>query len=84
VEQVPVPADCSDGFLAAYWRRPHAYLDPEVRAGMSAFHNLAGDELRDGLARLEMDLASGAWARRNDALLHAREFDGGYRLIVAG
>ena len=32
VEPVPVPADCTDGFTAAYWRRPDAYLDEAVRA----------------------------------------------------
>jgi hypothetical protein len=26
-----VPHDCQDGFGGAYWRRPHAYLDPAVR-----------------------------------------------------
>jgi hypothetical protein len=35
VEVVPVPHDCTDGFGAAYWRRPGAYLDPTVRAGIS-------------------------------------------------
>jgi hypothetical protein len=35
VETVPIPHDCTDGFTAAYWRRPHAYLDPEVRRGHS-------------------------------------------------
>ena len=80
---VPVPADCTDGFLAAYWRRPERYLEPDVRAGMSAFHHLPADALRDGLARLERDIASGAWARRHAGLLALDEFDGGYRLIVS-
>ncbi|MET1111991.1 MAG: class I SAM-dependent methyltransferase [Allosphingosinicella sp.] len=26
VAPVPIPHDCTDGFLAAYWRRPAAYL----------------------------------------------------------
>ena len=26
VETVPVPCDCTDGFYAAWWRRPEAYL----------------------------------------------------------
>ena len=34
---VPVPHDCEDGFCSAYWRRPEAYLDPKVRAGISYF-----------------------------------------------
>ncbi|HEX6654000.1 MAG TPA: class I SAM-dependent methyltransferase, partial [Thermoleophilaceae bacterium] len=37
IEPVPIPHDCVDGFLHAYWRRPHAYLDPQVRAGISVF-----------------------------------------------
>jgi SAM-dependent methyltransferase len=37
VSRVPIPQDCTDGFMAAYWRRPRAYLDPEVRAGISSF-----------------------------------------------
>ena len=35
--ELPVPADCTDGFFAAYWRRPEAYLDPGVRATISTF-----------------------------------------------
>ncbi len=36
-EVVPIPHDCRDGFLMAYWRRPEAYLDPVVRANISVF-----------------------------------------------
>jgi len=25
---VPIPHDCTDGFMGAFWRRPEAYLDP--------------------------------------------------------
>ena len=81
VETVPIPHDCLDGFLYAYWRRPEAYLDPRIRAGISSFHLLSG--LEDGLARLADDLASGAWAERYRHLLELEEFDAGYRLVVA-
>jgi SAM-dependent methyltransferase len=37
VDRIAIPHDCVDGFLAAYWRRPEAYLDPKVRAGISGF-----------------------------------------------
>jgi len=30
IQPLPIPYDCTDGFLCAYWRRPHAYLRPEV------------------------------------------------------
>ncbi len=32
IATVPVPHDCVDGFLYAYWRRPAAYLDSRIRA----------------------------------------------------
>jgi SAM-dependent methyltransferase len=81
-EVVPVPWDCRDGFMSAFWRRPEAYLDPAVRAGISTLANRSEEELAEGLARLRGDLASGAWARRHAALLERDELDLGYRLFV--
>ena len=80
VEAVPVPRDCIDGFLAAYWARPAAYLDPAVQAGISSFA-LAG--AKTGIARLAADLESGAWHARYGHLLSADTLDVGYRLVVA-
>ena len=77
---VPVPHDCCDGFLYAYWRRPAAYLEPRIRSGSSSFWALDG--LDAGLQRLGEDLASGAWERRYDDLLARDEYDAGYRLVV--
>lgn len=82
IEIVPVPFDCSDGFFCAYWRRPHAYLDPEVRASISALALLDSAVLEPGLARLEADLRSGIWRERNRALLELDTCDFGYRLVV--
>ena len=78
---VPVPHDCSDGFLYAYWRRPAAYLDPRIRRGMSSFWALGNVD--DGLERLARDLANGEWERRHGALLRRDAIDAGYRLVVA-
>ena len=82
VEVVPVPSDCVDGFFAAYWRRPAAYLDPAVRASISFFAQLDAAAIEPGLARLRADLASGVWAARHADLLERDELDAGYRLIV--
>jgi SAM-dependent methyltransferase len=81
VVPVPVPWDCIDGFLGAYWRRPEAYLDPDVRGAISAFGLIKGVE--DGIARLRRDLEDGSWARRNADLQGREELDIGYRLVVA-
>ena len=79
---VPVPHDCVDGFLGAYWRRPHAYLDASVRSAISTFSKIHA--LEAGLTRLRRDLQDGTWERRYGDLLGRREIDLGYRLLVSG
>jgi SAM-dependent methyltransferase len=81
VHPVLVPHDCTDGFLGAYWRRPHAYLSPQVRASISTFDKLT--DAAGGLAALQRDLATGAWEQRHRDLLTQRAMDLGYRLVVA-
>jgi SAM-dependent methyltransferase len=80
IQDVPVPRDCTDGFLAAYWARPSAYLDPAVRSGISSF---ASPGAETGLAQLAADLKSGAWHARHGHLLSAETLDVGYRLVIA-
>ena len=83
IETVAVPSDCRDGFYAAYWRRPEAYLDPSVRAGISGFSMVDEQLTQRALAKLDADLESGEWRRRNAALLELDELDVGYRLVIA-
>jgi len=83
VSTVPIPWDCSDGFQGAYWRRPERYLDPAVRASISTFAMLPAAVVERGMARLAVDLASGAWAARNAQLLQRDDLDLAYRLIVS-
>jgi ubiquinone/menaquinone biosynthesis C-methylase UbiE len=84
VVPVPVARDCADGFAAAYWARPQAYLDPAVRAGISAFALLDPAVVDAAMARLAADLEDGTWARRCSDLLDLPALDVGYRLAVAG
>jgi hypothetical protein len=81
IHPVPIPADCSDGFLGAYWRRPARYLDAGARGAISGFARLR--DPAPGLERLRADLADGTWKRRHGDLLALSELDLGYRLIVA-
>ena len=81
VHPLPVPHDCVDGFLGAYWRRPHAYLDAGVRSAISTFAKL--HDLGRGLDRLRRDLEDGSWTRRYGDLLDQPEIDLGYRIVVA-
>jgi SAM-dependent methyltransferase len=78
---LPVPHDCLDGFLGAYWRRPQAYLDPAVRGAISTFGKIG--DVEPGLARLRRDLEDGTWTRRHGPLLTRPALDLGYRLAVS-
>ena len=76
VSVLPIPHDCIDGFLGAYWRRPARYLEVETRSAISAFAGLQG--LSEGLALLESDLQNGTWDSMFGSLLSRTEFDAGY------
>lgn len=80
VRTVPIPADCLDGFLGAYWRRPAMYLNATARQAISTFARLKAS--RPALRRLEKDLADGTWERLYGELLWLSELDIGYRLVL--
>ena len=80
VRPLLVPHDCSDGFLGAYWRRPHEYLDDRIRSGMSAFAKI--HDVESGLERLRRDLEDGAWRQKYGHLLAQSDLDWGYRLVI--
>ena len=76
-----IPDDCKDGFFAAFWKRPEAYLSREVRQAMSPFSKVK--DVSAGLQKLADDLVSGVWAKNNHAILNLSSLDVGYRLITA-
>jgi SAM-dependent methyltransferase len=78
---VPIPSDCRDGFLGAYWKRPSAYLDPAVRDGISTFAKI-GDSSPQ-LQKLQGDIESGVWEQRYASLHDLSALDLGYRLVIA-
>ena len=80
---VPVPHDCTDGFYGAYWRRPEAYLDPPVRAGISVFAQLSSRAVDRAIDALRADLETGRWPQRHRELLETDELHLGYYVITA-
>jgi SAM-dependent methyltransferase len=82
ITPVLIPHDCQDGFVHAFWKRPHALLDPHARTTMALFARLPPDTVRAALARLRADLESGAWEQRNEELADLEALDLGHRLIV--
>ncbi len=77
---LPIPANCIDGFTAAYWARPHAYLDPQVRSRMSTFSKI--ENLYTGLKKLSADLKSDYWEKRYTQLQALNQLDVGYTVAV--
>jgi len=84
VAEVPIPLDCADGFMEAYYGRPEAFADPAVRRSQSSWGFVDQDVIARGLARLQAHLASGEWDRRHGHLRSQPEFAGSLRLVVGG
>lgn len=82
VVDVPVPRDCTDGFLLAFWSRPEAVLDPGARAATSGFARMDDAREAAAVARLRRDLESGAWDRAHGHLRTLPALDVGLRLTV--
>jgi SAM-dependent methyltransferase len=83
MEPVLIPWDCADGFFEAYWRRPEAYLDENVRRGISVWARVGPAAEQRAVRALRDDLGSGRWAERNRDLLELDAAELGLRLLVA-
>jgi SAM-dependent methyltransferase len=84
VQRFEIPHDFTDGFQAAFWRRPAMYLDPEVRAASSTFASLPPELVEPGIERLRSDLRTGKWQRIYGELLALNSADFGHRIVIAG
>ena len=70
VTPVPIPLECTDGFIEAFYGRPEWLLDADadVRAAQSGWQLLPDEVVTDGLTRLADDLRTGAWDARHGNL----------------
>ena len=82
VSTVPIPHDCVDGFTEAFYGRPEAFLDPEVRRSQSAWSFVGPDAEARFTRALAADLDSGRWDRRHGHLRSQPLYDGAVRLII--
>lgn len=83
IETIPTPADCTDGFVEAFWSRPEALLDPDVRAAQSLWTLLTPGAEERIVERLREMLADGSWDRRYGHLRHEAAVDGSLRLVIS-
>ena len=83
VQSIPIPLDCLDGFQEAFYGRPEAFLQKEVRMAQSAWGFLP-DGLEELLVkRLEHELSSGEWDRKYSHFRTQTSFTGALKLIIA-
>ena len=83
IEPVLIPWDCADGFFEAYWRRPEAYLEENVRRGISIWTRVGPHAAQRGVDSLRDDLTSGRWVERNRDLVERDAAELGLRLLIA-
>lgn len=80
---VPVPLHCVDGFQEAFYGRPEAFLDAEVRRAQSAWSFVSEDRVATMVQHLADELANGEWERKYGHYRTQPFFQGSIRLIVA-
>ncbi|WP_028067454.1 class I SAM-dependent methyltransferase [Solirubrobacter soli] len=81
ITPVPIPIDCVDGFIEAWYARPEKLLDPTIRAAQSVWAFADPEAVERGLHRLRRDLESGAWDARHGHLRTQPEYIGALRLL---
>ena len=77
-----VPQDCDDGFAEAFFGRPEAFLDAEVRRAQSAGGFLPTEHETAAVNLLQQDLEGGEWDARHGELRELLEYHGSLRLVV--
>lgn len=80
---IPIPLDCLDGFQEAYYGRPEAFLEKEVRMAQSAWGFLEEGLEEKRVAELAADLESGAWDKKYGHFRTQPYFTCALRLIVS-
>jgi SAM-dependent methyltransferase len=80
---IPIPIDCVDGFQEAFYGRPEAFLDKEIRKNQSAWGFVSEEEELRGVQMLKEELESGEWERKYGKFRTQPFFEGALRLIVA-
>ena len=83
VKSIPIPLDCVDGFQEAFYGRPEAFLEKEVRLSQSAWSFLKEDLENELVRRLANDLQSGNWDKKYGHFRTQPSFTCALRLIVA-
>lgn len=80
---IPIPLDCKDGFQEAFYGRPEAFLEKEIRLSQSAWGFIPDEKQEEIVKRLKMDLESGSWDKKYGHFRTQEFFTCALRLIVS-
>ena len=83
VTPVPIPFDCTDGFIEAYYGRPEGLLDPEARKACSAWSFVDEQFAAQYVESLREAIESGAWDTAYGQLREQPHYNGSLVLIKA-
>lgn len=80
---VPIPINCADGFNEAFYARPEAFLEEQVRRSQSFWDFLPREVEDKAVSLLKADLESGKWDEQYGHMRAQSEFNGALRIIVS-
>ncbi len=80
---IPIPLDCVDGFQEAFYGRPEAFLEKEVRQSQSAWGFLPKGLEETYVNALATDLQSGKWDKKYGYFRSQPSFTCALRLIIS-
>jgi SAM-dependent methyltransferase len=83
VIKIPIPLDCADGFQEAFYGRPEAFLQKEVRMSQSAWGFLPEGLEEELVKKLADELASGEWDKKYGEYRTMPYFTCALRLVVS-
>lgn len=83
VISIPIPFDCIDGFQEAFYGRPEAFLEKEVRMSQSAWGFLPKGVEEKIVQALKNDLESGEWDKKYGHFRTQPTFTCALRLIIS-
>jgi SAM-dependent methyltransferase len=83
VQKIPIPLNCIDGFQEAFYGRPEAFLNKQVRQSQSAWGFIAPALEEKYVKDFAEELASGEWDRKYGHYRTQESFTCALRLIVA-
>ncbi|MGB9153761.1 MAG: class I SAM-dependent methyltransferase [Alphaproteobacteria bacterium] len=82
VVPVPIPLDCTDGFIEAYYGRPERFLDPGARTACSSWSLVESSVVKRFECELSRDLENGTWESRYGHFRKQPQFDGSLKLVI--